>query len=177
MAALGRHCAHRLMLRDKNLIALSHQHQHALAVCVRLDRALQAGEVDMEAWQAELQQIYESEIVVHFAAEERNLFPAAEKFSELRGLVQELVAEHDVLRDLFSRASARELDSSGLGVLAGNLSGHIRKEERQLFEGMQKLMSAEELVALGGRLQVALAQAPRACIVASEATRLRARIK
>ncbi len=69
------------MLRDKNLIPLSHQHQHALAVCVRLDRALQAGEVDMEAWQAELQQIYESEIVVHFAAEERDLFPAAEKFS------------------------------------------------------------------------------------------------
>jgi len=45
------------MLRDKNLIPLSHQHQHALALCVRLDRALQAGEVDAEAWQAEIQQI------------------------------------------------------------------------------------------------------------------------
>ena len=29
------------MLRDRNLIPLSHQHQHALALCVRLDRALQ----------------------------------------------------------------------------------------------------------------------------------------
>jgi len=50
------------MLRDKALIPLSHQHQHCLALCVRLDRALQAGEVDLEAWQAEIQQIFEQEI-------------------------------------------------------------------------------------------------------------------
>ena len=28
------------MLRDNNLIPLSHQHQHALALCVQIDRAL-----------------------------------------------------------------------------------------------------------------------------------------
>ena len=31
------------MLRDRNLIPLSHQHQHALALCVRLDRGLKSG--------------------------------------------------------------------------------------------------------------------------------------
>ena len=75
------------MLRDKNLVPLSRQHQHALALCVRVDRALQAGEVELEAWQAELQQIFESEIGVHFVAEEKDLFPAAANFAELRGLV------------------------------------------------------------------------------------------
>ena len=57
------------MLRDKNLVPLSHQHQHALALCVRLDRALLAGPVDPAPWQAEIQQIVEQEIVIHFAAE------------------------------------------------------------------------------------------------------------
>ena len=63
------------MLRDKNLIPLSHQHQHCLALCVRLDRAIQAGGVDLEAWQAEIQQMFEQEIAFHFAAEEKELFP------------------------------------------------------------------------------------------------------
>ena len=62
------------MLRDKNLVPLSRQHQHALALCVRLDRAIQAGGVDLEAWQAEIQQIFEQEITFHFAAEEKELF-------------------------------------------------------------------------------------------------------
>jgi hypothetical protein len=64
------------MLRDKNLVPLSHQHQHALALCVRLDRALLAGEVDPVPWQAEIQQIVEQEIMIHFAAEEKEVFPA-----------------------------------------------------------------------------------------------------
>jgi len=165
------------MLRDKNLVPLSRQHQHALALCVRLDRALQAGEMDLEAWQAELQQIFESEIGGHFAAEEKDLFPAAANFSELRNLVDELLVEHAVLRDFFSRASARELDSAALGALAGKLSGHIRKEERQLFEGMQKLMSSEQLATLGRRLETALAEAAQVCIVPNEATRLRGKSK
>ena len=163
------------MLRDKNLVPLSRQHQHALALCVRVDRALQAGEVDLEAWQAELQQIFESEIGVHFVAEEKDLFPAAANFAELRGLTQELVAEHTVLRDMFARAAARRLDLAGLGALAAKLSGHIRKEERQLFEGMQKLMTADQLATLGRKLETALAEAAQVCIVPSEATRLKPR--
>jgi len=40
------------MLRDKNLIPLSHQHQHALALCVRIERASPISADDLEAWQA-----------------------------------------------------------------------------------------------------------------------------
>src|SRR5580693_2420655 len=62
------------MLRDKNLIPLSHQHQHCLALCVRLDRALQAGGVDLEAWQAEIQQIFEQEITFHLPPRKKSCF-------------------------------------------------------------------------------------------------------
>jgi hemerythrin-like domain-containing protein len=161
------------MLRDKNLVPLSHQHQRALALCVRLDRALQAGEVVPEPWLAEIQQIFEQEILVHFAAEEDELFPAASDFAELLPIVKELVVEHVVLRDLYAQAAARTLDSAGLRTFADSLSAHIRKEERQLFEGLQKCLNQDKMAALGKSLNQSLAAASTACALPNEATRLR----
>ena len=161
------------MLRDKNLIPLSRQHQHALALCVRLDRAIQAGEVDVEAWQGEMQQQFEQEIGIHFGAEEKELFPAAARFPELQPLVVELLAEHAFLRDYFAYAEARSLDPQSLRSFGETLAQHIRKEERQLFEGMQRVMSSQELDALGTALDEALKNASEACILPTEATRLR----
>jgi len=163
------------MLRDKNLIPLSRQHQHALALCVRIDRAIQARELVLEAWQTEIQQIYEQEIGIHFAAEEKELFPAAMRSAALKTLVDELTAEHDVLRDYFFRAGARELGAEDLQAFSNKLSTHIRKEERQLFEQMQKLMKAEEMAALGAALDEELKNASQACALPGPATRLRAK--
>src|SRR5919109_1703853 len=120
------------MLRDKNLIPLSRQHQHALALCVRLDRSVESGRVDPEAWQTEIQQIFEQDIAVHFEAEEREIFPAAARIPEVRALVEELLAEHKRLRDFFATAATRQLAPSDLKIFADTLSAHIRKEERRL---------------------------------------------
>jgi hypothetical protein len=86
-----------LMLRDKNLVPLSRQHQHALALCVRINRAPLSTARELDAWQAEVQQHFEQEIQYHFAAEEVALFPAAERFSELRSLVEGLLADDSQL--------------------------------------------------------------------------------
>jgi hemerythrin-like domain-containing protein len=163
------------MLRDKNLIPLSRQHQHALALCVRLDRALRAGEVDLEAWQAEIRQQFKSEIGFHFAAEEEILFPAAANFIDLRALIEELLADHAVLRDYFARAAVGDLNLQSLADFGQRLAQHIRKEERQLFEGMQRVMSSQALSALGVALDEALKDVSQACALPSEATRLRPR--
>jgi hemerythrin-like domain-containing protein len=161
------------VLRDKNLVPLSRQHQHALALCVRIDRALQAGDVELDPWLAEIQQIFEQEIRIHFEAEENEIFPVAEHLAELKDLVADLRKDHAVLREFFSRAVARSLDADGLGKFGETMSAHIRKEERQLFEGMQQRMSAEELAKLGVGLERELAAASEACIIPNEATRLR----
>jgi hemerythrin-like domain-containing protein len=165
------------MLRDPSLIPLSRQHQHALALCVRLDRAIQAGEIDLEAWQAEIQQQFESEISIHFAAEEKELFPAAARFSEMQSLVNELLAEHDLLRDYFARAAARSLDRKMLADFGERLVQHIRKEERQLFEELQKLMSPQTLAALGTALDARLQEASQACAQPNQVTKLLSRPK
>jgi hemerythrin-like domain-containing protein len=153
------------MLRNKNLIPLSREHQHALALCVRIGRALQRDLVDLDAWQLEVEQQYQQEIGVHFAAEERVLFPAARRFPELVALVEELSDEHVRLRECFARAHERVMDRGELGAFAELLSGHIRKEERQLFEALQKLVEADEMRRIGAALERELAVGHRACIL------------
>jgi hemerythrin-like domain-containing protein len=161
------------MLRDKSLVPLSRQHQHALALCVRLDRALQSGQVELNAWQSEIHALFEQEIGTHFSAEEEVLFPSASRYPQLAVIVEELRAEHQALRDLFRRAGSRELGKADLSALAETLTRHVRKEERVLFEGMQKAMSPAELAQLGQQLDGLLERTT--CILPSEATRLRPR--
>jgi hemerythrin-like domain-containing protein len=162
------------MLRDKSLIPLSRQHQHALALCVRIDRAQPIPDCDLAAWQAEIREQFLQEIKFHFAAEEAVLFPIARNFPDLAPLVDELVAEHDLLRREFFYPETGSLSGEDLPRFAGRLSEHIRKEERQLFEGLQRVMKPEAMAALGVSLERALKEASQACILQSESTRIRA---
>jgi hemerythrin-like domain-containing protein len=161
------------MLRDKSLIPLSHQHQRALALCVRIDRAQPIPAADLDAWQSEIEQHFEQEIQIHFSAEERELFPAARQLPKLIPLVEELIADHAALRESFSQGKARTMSGETLPAFAQRLSAHIRKEERQLFEQLQQLLSPEELTELGVQLETALKDAAQSCIVPSQATKLR----
>lgn len=151
------------MLRDKSLIPLSRQHQHALALCVRIDRASPVSVSDLEPWLAEIVLIVEGEIRIHFAAEEQIVFPAAVRFGELAGLVDELLLDHARLREDFAKAEARVMSPERLLGFAQRLSAHIRKEERLLFERIQELMDAAQLAGLGARLEAALKDATQTC--------------
>ena len=151
------------MLRDKSLIPLSHQHQHALALCVRIDRARPIAPADLEAWQAEIERQFAEEIKVHFFAEEKVLFPAARQFPALVALIDELLAEHALLRAWFAQAETRSMAAEDVAHFARQLSEHIRREERQLFEQVQELMTAGELAVLGQKLDGALQEAVHSC--------------
>jgi hemerythrin-like domain-containing protein len=151
------------MRRDPSLIPLSHQHQHALSLCVRLERALQAGAMDLGAWQREVQDHYANEVQFHFAAEETVLFPAAQRFPELAILVEELIDEHARLQKDFLHAAQGTMDRGEMEGFAKLLSGHIRKEERQLFEAMQERLQPEEMKSLGVELAQALKDAVQVC--------------
>jgi hemerythrin-like domain-containing protein len=153
------------MLRDKNLVPLSRQHQHALALCVRIDRASPVPEADLAAWQTEIAQHFQSEIRVHFAAEEHFVFPAARAFAELNLLVEELISEHAWLRERFAKAEAQGMSGGEIVEFAQWLSAHIRKEERQLFERLQEVMSEGDLAVMGQKLEDALQEAEQSCIL------------
>ncbi len=162
------------MLRDKNLIPLSHQHQHALALCVRIERASPIPEADLKVWQLEIAQIFQAEIAIHFDAEETVIFPAARRLETLVLLVEDLLRDHVSLRESFMRAESGNMNAAELTEFAKQLSAHIRIEERLLFERMQALMSSEILATLGAQLEAALKNATQACTPPNSATRLRA---
>jgi hemerythrin-like domain-containing protein len=164
------------MLRDKSLIPLSHQHQRALALCVRIDRAQPIPVADLESWQAEIERHFEQEIKIHFAAEERVLFPAASQLPELVPLVEELISDHASLRESFAQAKARTMSAESIPAFAKQLSAHIRKEERQLFERLQQLLNEKDLAALGVHLEEALKNAAQSCILSDQATKFRKRV-
>jgi hemerythrin-like domain-containing protein len=163
------------MLRDKNLIPLSRQHQHALALCVRIDRASPIRDSELAAWQAEIAQLFQTEITVHFTAEEDAVFPEAQKFPELIPLIEELLGDHAALREGFSKAETQTMSAADLSAFAQRMSAHIRKEERRLFERMQALMDEQQLARLGQHLEEALKDAAQACLLPSAATQVRPR--
>jgi hemerythrin-like domain-containing protein len=151
------------MLRNEHLAPLSRQHQHALALCVRIHRAMQSGELEMLAWQAEIQELFIREIRAHFEAEEREVFPVASRFPELADLTEDLMSEHTLLRDYFALATERAMDPAKLHDFASKLSAHIRKEERQLFESLQRVLSAQDFSELGSSLTKALNETSASC--------------
>jgi hypothetical protein len=114
------------MLRDKSLIPLSHQHQRALALCVRIDRAQPIPITNLQSWQTEIEQHFEQEINIHFSAEEQVLFPAASQFPELIPLVEELIADHTALRESFNQAKARSMSAESLPAFSQRRTPTLR---------------------------------------------------
>ena len=139
------------MFRDPALVPLSHQHQHALALCVRIGKAFEgAGETpDVHPWELEIVKQFDQEIAYHFAAEEKHLFPLASQFEELWPLIDELRIEHTLIRRNVEKARDRGFTVTDLQVFTASLSEHIRKEERQLFEALQRLLLPDELQQAG----------------------------
>lgn len=140
------------MLRDPALIPLSHQHQHALALCVRIDRAEVSADAELAEWRSEIARLYDQEIRFHFDAEERVLFPAVEHFEQLQRVIYELRRDHGILRAEVATAADGTMTTDALKAFAQHLSAHIRREERELFEGMQSLLSKDQLALLGAAI-------------------------
>jgi iron-sulfur cluster repair protein YtfE (RIC family) len=140
------------MLRDPALVPLSHQHQHALALCVFIQRALSGDRTPapvVRHWEGEIDRVFRDELRYHFEAEERHLFPAAEHHRDLVQLVADLRRQHDVLRTQAAAAAAHRLGNAGLSAFVTLLTTHVRLEERELFEKMQEVLPHDELARVG----------------------------
>jgi hemerythrin-like domain-containing protein len=87
--------------------------------------------------------------------------------------VEELMADHGLLRESFAQAESRLMSAQSLVAFAQQLSSHIRKEERHLFERLQRLMKAAELEKLGAQLNTSLKDATQACVLPNAATKLK----
>jgi hemerythrin-like domain-containing protein len=128
------------MLRDPSLIPLSRHHQHGLALCVLTRRAL-AADSSPENVAAQAQRVvdqYEVELLNHFEVEEQVLFPACGPMP----LIDRLLAEHRRIEALVARLRS-EPSAALLEEFCVLLSTHIRCEENELFEQIQRDLPRE----------------------------------
>jgi Hemerythrin HHE cation binding domain len=123
--------------RHAALVPLSHDHHHALVQARRLREAGPAGATAFLRF-------FASETTRHFREEEELVFPLL--YDDEPESLREILLQHHRLRTLALRLRAGE-DVSG--ELADLLEAHIRLEERDLFEVIQRAASAEQLAQLG----------------------------
>ena len=134
------------MLRDASLIPLSHQHHNGLALCVLTRRSLSRDTSPQNIARLARRAIerYEIELANHFEIEEQVLFPAC---SELP-IVGQLLREHRAFEALIGRLRT-EPSAALLEELCELLTTHIRREERELFETVQRTLPRALLDTIG----------------------------
>jgi hypothetical protein len=134
------------MKRDPALVPLSHEHQHALDVALRLRRATAD---NLDAALARLREFWREEGSEHFDLEERALTPElCARDPRWAPGVERMLAEHVEVRSRADAIAAVE-DAHALGEL---LNRHIRFEERELFPIIEETLSDDELARLGAAL-------------------------
>ena len=118
------------MLRDPRLIELSREHHIALRLSKRLAGA---GSADGLPAATSLLRQEKPTLLRHFGDEERDLLPQLIDFGEA-ALAERLVKEHRDMEDLM----ACDQEPAALASLGRMLAEHVRFEERELFEVLQK---------------------------------------
>lgn len=137
------------MLRDPSLIPLSHQHHNGLALCVLVRRSLAADSSPENLATLARRAIdrYELELVNHFQIEEEVLFPACGPMPP----IVELLAQHRAIETFIAQLRI----SPSVALLedfCALLSTHIRLEENELFEQVQRALPRDVLDRIGGEI-------------------------
>ena len=146
------------MKRHPAFLQLSRDH-HAARV---LARGLQAGAAasfqrklptDVAERAAHVVRVFQGELDPHFRCEEDVLLaPLRGHDAELDRACDDVLADHAALRamieELGERPSAELLDAFGR-----RLEGHVRLEERALFETAQRVVGEDELARLAALVE------------------------
>ena len=138
------------MLRDPSLAPLTHQHDDALAVCAVLRRSLAAGPTPGNVTKLARRAVErcELELGAHFDMEEQVLYPACGSMP----LVKRLVAEHREIESMLAQLRAAPTEDL-LEEFCVVLSRHVRREENELFDVIQRTLPRETLDLVGSEIE------------------------
>lgn len=126
------------MKRNIALQPLSRDHHHALLLCWKISLGFTKG-VETVRVKRYANWFYETYLTKHFALEEEHLFPI---LGGEHPLIQQAITEHRQLTMLFKD---EENLSHALTQIHSLLQAHIRFEERNLFNEIQRVATPEQL--------------------------------
>jgi hypothetical protein len=141
------------MKRHPALEALSDDHHHELVQARRLLAAANAAlEERLRAAGAYVEAFF-TDTVEHFRREEETVLPlyarqAAADRELLERVLREHMELHGLARALRAEVAAGDVSGETLDVLGALLRAHVRLEERELFEDIQRIVPPAELDAL-----------------------------
>lgn len=137
------------MKRSEALQPLSHQHHNSLMACLLLRKGIDR-RADPAILNDFMSRFFREDIEPHFEAEEKYLFPLLQTWN--KRLFHILQNDHLLLRNLAERILNGRAGDDFLASFSRLLEGHIRFEERVVFQYVQEHLSPEEEIALQNAL-------------------------
>lgn len=127
--------------RHDSLVPFSRDHHFGLLLVWKIKQGLNR-QVDPVRISNYVRYYFQGDIFPHFKEEETHLFSMLENDDPLRLRAEE---EHTNLRNLLKQLENDAANTNLLVEIARSLAEHIRFEERELFDYMQKIVSADQL--------------------------------
>lgn len=124
--------------RHKAIQPLSREHHQGLLLCWKIKKGFEKG-ISPERIKEYTDWFWENQLKEHFRIEEKYVFPVLGTENDL---VKQALEEHKHLASLFLQKNEISLT---LEMIQKDLEGHIRFEERVLFNKIQEEATAEEL--------------------------------
>ncbi len=131
------------MKRHPSLIPLSRQHHGALLLAQLLKMAApdyKGMPADAEGKTRYALEFYNTDLLPHFAAEESVFEKIKNVDSVLDKHLQEVIEEHHLLRSLFEGLAGHAADTNYQDVIGQALEKHVRREDRELFPMIERLV-------------------------------------
>jgi hemerythrin-like domain-containing protein len=136
--------------RHPALVGLSEDHHHELVQAGRLLAAV-GGDADhrLEAGAAYVDAFFR-DTLEHFRCEEETVFPLYARqpgadFELLERVLREHMELHGVARALRAEVAAGDVSGATLAELGSLIRAHVRLEERELFEDVQRIVPPPQL--------------------------------
>jgi len=146
------------MKRHPALYTLSHDHHQGLLLAQQLKKGApqyKGMPSTLEGKRDYALSFYKSDLVKHFQDEEEILFPVVKsKNAELEKLITEIISEHRKMESLVKDLEKTDQLENVLSELGHLLEKHIRKEERELFMKIEKVLSDDELKIISEKVSV-----------------------
>ena len=137
---------------------LKTDHKKVAGIFEKLEPTTERGVKTREELFAQLK----TELDIHARIEEEIFYPALKEAEETHDIVLEGYEEHAVVKQLLSELDELSKDDETWGaklkVLQENVEHHVEEEEGEMFPKARKVLSTEEVEALGERLEAAKAE-------------------
>ena len=134
--------------RDVNIQPLSKDHHFTLLFCWKIRTGIR-NKIEPERIRKYVEYFWYADMKTHFREEEEILFAPLHDEMVQQALDDHIQIAQDVTRVLSSTGAEAE---AALNTLADRVEAHVRYEERELFPHLERVLTSDQLAAIGTAL-------------------------